>query len=681
MTFEREARQTLGVCYYPEHWPESRWPIDAQMMAAAGIEYVRIAEFAWSLLEPRPGVHDWGWLDRAIDELAAMQLKVVLCTPTATPPKWLVDQMPDMLPVDAQGQVRGFGSRRHYCFSHEGYRRECARITDAMARRYGDHPAVAAWQTDNEYGCHRTTLSYSDAALSGFRRWLADRYQEIGNLNRAWGNVFWSMIYDSFEQIEFPAAAVTQTNPSHQLDFRRYASEQVASFNKLQTDIIRQHSPGRPISHNFMGKFFEFDHYAVSQELDIAAWDAYPLGFLDREIGDEALMKRYMGIGHPDFDPFHHDLYRSCGELRNGQDKGRWWVMEQQPPGPLNWGAYNPAPLPGAGRLWVWEAFAAGAEVVSFFRWRQPSFAQEQMHEGLLLPDGEANDGYRLCCEINEELQQLLPEPGSSRAEVALIFDYDSQWMMEIQPTAADASHFDSVLQAYAALRRAGISVDIVPPTENAIAGRKLVVMPMLTHITPEFAENLAASEAVVLAGPWTGAKSENLGISEGLPPGALRQLIDIRIRRVETRPAFAPFNLAEGGTLAGWLETVVAGDKVEVMETLENGQATALRSGRTIYLAGRYENAALDRVTRQALELAGLPWLDLPPDIRVRDNGNRRYLFNYGRDTQDLSALFPGAQVDMGSLQLESCGVACIRQPVQPATQQRVPASRQVTT
>lgn len=662
MTFERQARQTLGVCYYPEHWPESRWPTDAEMMVTAGIEFVRIAEFAWSLMEPEPGEYDWAWLDRAIEGLAAKGLKVVLCTPTATPPKWLVDSMPDMLPIDAQGNTRGFGSRRHYCFSHEGYRKECARITEEMAMRYGNHPAVAAWQTDNEFGCHRTTVSYSKAAHTGFRDWLARRYQSVDALNRAWGNVFWSMTYRSFDEIELPVGAVTQTNPSHQLDFRRYASEQVAAFNKVQTDIIRKYSPGRPISHNFMGKFFEFDHYAVSEDLDIAAWDAYPLGFLDREIGDEALMEQYMGIGHPDFDPFHHDLYRSCGEVRNGQADGRWWVMEQQPPGPLNWGAFNPAPLPGAGRLWVWEAFAAGAEVVSFFRWRQPSFAQEQMHEGLLLPNGDPNAGYHLCCEVSKELLELNPEPGGGPAEVALVFDYDSQWMMEIQPTAADASHFDSVLRAYGALRRAGISVDIIPPKASALVGRKLIVMPMLTHVPSEFAAALAKSGAVVLAGPWTGSKTENLCISEGLPPGALRELIDIKIERVETRRAFAPFNLAQGGTLAGWLETVIPGEGVEVIETLEDGRATALQSGKTIYLAGRYDDDALDRITRRCLDLAGVAWVELPEGIRIRDNGALRYVFNYSRDPQDVTAMFPDAKVEMGTLNMPPCGVACVR-------------------
>ncbi len=654
-------RQTMGVCYYPEHWPEERWETDASMMVEAGISHVRIGEFAWSLMEPEPGQYDWGWLDRAFETLASHGLKIVLGTPTATPPKWLVDQMPDMLPVGKNGQVRGFGSRRHYCFSHLGYREECARITRALAERYGKHPSLAAWQTDNEYGCHDTTYSYSEAAEAGFRRWLEARYGSIDALNEAWGNVFWSMIYRNFDEIELPGQAVTQTSPAHQLDFRRYSSDQVVAFNKVQSDIIRAHSPGRGISHNFMGKYTDFDHYAVSADLDIATWDAYPLGFLEREIGDEALIKQYTGVGDPDFDAFHHDLYRTCGQMRNGTDNGRWWIMEQQPPGPLNWGTYNSEPLPGAGRLWVWEAFAAGAEVVCYFRWRQPAFAQEQMHEGLLLPNGEPNQGYHLCGQISKELDSIQATPAADHADVALVFDYESQWMLDIQKTGQDVSHLDTVLRTYRALRRAGVSVDIIPPKKESIVGRKMVLLPMAMVLADDFVDALEASEALIVAGPWTGAKDQNFAIAEDLPPGPLRRLIDIQVRRIETRRPYLPFPLSDGGSFAGWREHLILGEGVEVIETQSDGAPAVLHTGNVLYHAGRGDDVAQDRFIRRALTLAGVPWFDLPQDVRIRDNGKLRYIFNYSKKTVDMSAILPDADVAMGSMELAACDVTAV--------------------
>lgn len=658
---QTSRKQTLGVCYYPEHWPEARWASDAQMMAEAGITHVRIGEFAWSRIEPEPGHYDWEWLDKAFETLHAHGLGVVLGTPTATPPKWLVDTMPDMLAVGADGKVRGFGSRRHYCFSHQGYRRECARIVTELARRYGRHPALVAWQTDNEYGCHDTVESYSQAALRGFRDWLAQKYQSPGALNRAWGNVFWSMEYRSFDEIELSNLTVTEPNPSHVMDFRRYSSEQVVAFNRVQTEIIRIHSPDIPIAHNFMGRFVAFDHFAVSRDLDIATWDSYPIGFLDRDTDDEENKRRYLGVGDPDNQAFHHDLYRACGQIRNGDTEGRWWVMEQQP-GPVNWAPWNPAPFPGAVRLWAWEAFAAGAEVVSYFRWRQPSFAQEQMHEALLLPNAEPNEAYEACRQVSRELEQIGAVARPERSDVALVFDYESAWAWAIQPQGRDFDYVDLMLRFYRALRQWGVSVDVVPPAPDAVAERKLVVVPGLFAGSDALVDALAASEATVLLGPRTGSKSTDFAIADELPPGPFRRLIDLKICRVESLPPFVDVPIAEGGCFVGWREFPVFGAGVESRRVSEDGHAAHVFQGRMHYLAGRPDAETARAVVGDLLHEAGIETLDLHRDIRVRDNGGIRYVFNYGPEAVDTGDIVGDAEVLFGQARLGPRGVLALR-------------------
>ena len=426
----------LGVCYYPEHWPREMWERDAADMAAAGITRVRIAEFAWSRIEPARDRFAFGWLDEAIAVLGRAGLGVIMCTPTATPPKWLVDAMPDIVPVDEDGRPRGWGSRRHYDFSHEGYLAEAKRITEIVAERYGGNEHVVAWQTDNEYSCHDTTLSWSVAARDGFRDWLAQKYQSPDALNRAWGSVFWSMEVASFSEVELPNLTVTEANPAHRLDFRRYASAKVAAFNRAQVEIIRRHSPGRDVTHNFMGMEFGFDHFDVGADLDFATWDSYPLGFLERRAQEGAVdapwRNWYLRAGDPDFQAFHHDLYRACGN-------GRWGVMEQQP-GPVNWAPWNPAPHPGMVRAWTHEAFAHGAELVSYFRWRQAPFAQEQFHTGLHRPDGSPDAALGEVRQVAAELALLKTE--GDVPTVALVFDYVSHWAVEIQPQGRDFDPF-----------------------------------------------------------------------------------------------------------------------------------------------------------------------------------------------------------------------------------------------
>jgi len=641
-------KRTLGVCYYPEHWPEDIWAQDAARMVEVGITWVRIGEFAWNRLEPKPGQLEFDWLDRAIDVLGKAGLKVVLGTPTATPPRWMIDKHPDMLAVDAEGRPRKFGSRRHYCFSHQGYREESRRITRLLAERYGKNPHVAAWQTDNEYDCHNTTLSYSDAARVGFRDWLGQKYQSVDALNRAWGNVFWSMDYDSFDQIDLPNLTVTEPNHPHQLAFRRYSSDMVVAFNRVQVDEIRKHSAA-PIAHNYMGRITSFDHWKVGADLDIASWDSYPIGFLSDRNESSAERKAYfLRQGDPDTQAFHHDLYRAVG-------RGRWWVMEQQP-GPVNWARYNPAPLPGMVRLWTLEALAHGAEVLSYFRWRQAPFAQEQMHAGLLRPDRSEDIGAHEARQAARDIA-LIGSAGEPPRSVALVFSYESCWVTDTQPQGQGFSALRLAFECYSALRALGLDVDIVAPGAD-LSGYRMVVVPCLPIIPAGFASRLASFEGPVLVGPRSGSKTASFSIPAGLAPGELRGFLGIRVLRVESlRPG-----LKAGGadvSVERWLEHVEGEATVE--ERLEDGHAVVLRNGSSRYLAGWPDARLARRVLLRMAGEAGLATQELPEGIRLRRTGRLCFAFNYANGPQTLPPA-PARDFLIGGAELPPAGVAVWR-------------------
>ena len=610
-------KRTLGVCYYPEQWPQSQWAEDARRMADLGLTWVRIGEFAWARMEPAPGRYDWEWLDQAIAILGNAGLQVVLGTPTATPPRWMLTKHPDMLALDRNGQPRGFGSRRHYCFSHRPYRAECARIVTAIAERYGSNPHVAAWQTDNEYGCHDTTLSYSTAASHAFRDWLAQRYQSPQALNRAWGNVFWSMDYASFDEIDLPNLTVTEANPAHVMAFRRFASDEVVSFNRLQTDIIRKHSSA-PIAHNYMGQITDFDHFAVGADLDIASWDAYPLGFLsDRLPATPEHRKRFVRQGDPDFQAFHHDLYRAVG-------RGRWWIMEQQP-GPVNWAPWNPDPLPGMARLWAWEAFAHGAEAVCYFRWRQAPFAQEQMHAGLLRPDSVPAQAYEETAQVAAELAQL-PDVSTARADAALVFDYASAWAWETQPQGRDFSYFRLVFEAYKTLRKLGLNIDILPPDTVDLSAYKLVLAPGVVTLSEPFLDAVAIHQGIALIGPRSNSKTAEFAIPLPLPPNLPG--LSATVARVESLPPDVPVPLSAGGNFMHWREKVET--TAAVVETTSDGWPALICSAGLHYLAGWPDEVAFTRLLTGLCQKAGIETDPLPEGLRRRDSATHRFLFNY---------------------------------------------------
>jgi beta-galactosidase len=523
----------LGVCYYPEQWPESYWASDASRMVSMGISHVRIAEFAWSLIEPDAGRFDWAWLDRAIETLHAAGLKVILCTSTTTPPKWLIDSDPSILAVGDNSQPKRFGSRRHYCFSSEVYRVQSRRITQAIVARYGNHPAVVAWQTDNEYGCHFTVQSFSLSAQRRYRQWLAKKYGSIDKLNAAWGNAFWSQSYLSFDAIDAPMQTVTEGHPAWRLDWRRFGSDEVAEFNREQVQIIRAGSPGRLVTHNFMGFFTEFDHYKVSQDLDVATLDSYPIGFTQMFFLNAQEKHQWAEVGHPDIPSFHYDLYR-------GMCQGaKWWVMEQQP-GPVNWAHWNPIPKDGMVRLWTWQAMAHGAGLVSYFRWRQTPYAQEQLHAGLLTPDNQEAQGAVEVKQVAAEIAALQSRSKSAAqtvtAQVALVFDYDSMWMAEIQPQGMDYNALEQVFRIYSALRSLGVTVDIVS-TAADLSSYRCIILAAQWHISNDLLAQLEQSTAHIVVAPRAGSKSAHMSIAEPMPPGGLTALTGVKVLRVGSLP------------------------------------------------------------------------------------------------------------------------------------------------
>ena len=621
----------LGCCYYPEHWPQEIWAEDARRMVDAGLSQVRIGEFAWSRIEPEQGAFDWQWLDDAVAVLHDAGLEIIMGTPSATPPKWLCDQMPDIFAVDAQGRQRGFGSRRHYCFSHAGYLEEAKRITRAVAQRYGQHPAVVQWQTDNEYGCHNTVQSFSPVARDAFRVWLAEHYGDVETLNTAWGNVFWSMEYRSFEEIELPNLTVTEANPAHWLAFRRFSSDQVRKFNAAQVSILREASPGRDITHNAMGFYTGFDAHDLGEDLDVMGWDSYPLGFLEMFRFTDEEKRKYARQGHLDIAAFHHDLYR-------GTTKGeRWSVLEQQP-GPVNWARHNPAPLDGMVALWTMEAVAHGAELVSYFRWRQNPKAQEQMHAGLLRADGADAPALAEVKTVAKQIE-LIGEAAETVRDAALIFAYDAEWMTQIQPQGEGLSALWAAFDCYTALRKLGLNVDIVKPGAS-LETYKLAVMPCLPIVSEECAAELEKFEGQIVVGPRTGSRTQDFAMPDNLAPGPLEELLGLKVTRSESlRPNLS--HAGDGWEIAHWLDHVEGAAEPELIA--KDGAPASFKHNDTRYMATWPSGTVLDEVIGRAVNDADLLTHDLPDGVRMRRDSKHLYVFNYSTDTQAIPASIQG--------------------------------------
>ncbi len=624
-----QDRFGLGVCYYPEHWPRDRWETYARQMRELGLTYVRIAEFAWSRMEPAPGHFDWQWLDEAIETLAAENLQVVLCTPTATPPAWLIRAHPEILPVGPDGRIRNFGSRKHYDHASPIYRAESRRITRAIAERYGNHPAVVGWQTDNEWGCHSTSRSYGPASQTAFREWLQAKYASLAALNDAWGNIFWSQEYTDWTQIDPPNLTVAEPNPSHVLDYNRFASDAIKVFQEEQVAILRECSPGRWVTHNFMQHFLEFDHYAVAECLDFASWDSYPVGSVERSSMSEGEKIRWSRTGNPDLISFNHDLYRGL------KGKRSFWVMEQGM-GQVNWAAYNPLPAKGAPALWVAQAWAHGCATVSVFRWRAATVAQELMHSALLRHDETLDRG-------GEELAAL-ELPGRANllpaARVAILHDYESVWMNDEQPHSRNATYLNQMMLYYSALRSLGVDVDIRHP-DHDLDGYDVIVAPCLQLMSPERAAHLEsyAESAKLVFGPRTAYRTMTGRVHEDGQPGPLRSLLGCQMRNFD---GLRPGQTEKVGdhVVETWAENFepTTGTATATYSTGPlSGTAAVIQNG-PVTTIGAWSATLVTEVLEQVLQSASVGTIRLPDGVRRIQNGAETIWLNFNQEGVTLS-------------------------------------------
>ncbi len=664
----------LGVDYYPEHWPADRWPADARLMHESGLQVVRLAEFAWARMEPAEGQFEWDWLDRAVDVLSGAGLQVILGTPTAAPPAWLTRAYPDILPVDAQRRTRSFGGRRHYCPNSPTYRAHTRRIVAALAGRYGGHAAVIGWQIDNEFGGGQTARCYCEDCAAAFRQWLRRRYGDLDALNDAWGAVFWSQTYTDWEQIEPPGLANEKPNPSHGLDYDRFASDSWVDYQQLQLDVLRAHvAPAQFVTTNLMALFTDLDYFKLAGPLDFVTWDNYPTGQTERwgsqlypppsDAGADGQASHAYDVGDPMITGLGHDLMR-------GLKDQPFWVMEQQP-GYINWGRYNPTPVPGVVRLWTWEDVAHGADAVVYFRWRACLYAQEQYHSGLLRHDGAPDQGLHDVRALKAERALLDAVRGATvAAEVALLLSYEDLWALDSQPHHGEFGYLRHLFTYYRALQRAGVGVDIAPPARELDPSRyKLVVAPTLHLVDEAHAENLrryVAGGGHLLLSIRSGFKTTSNRVVDTPLPGLLRDLVGATVAAwhslppgvtyllelVEmdgpSRPKSSPKAAFTARIWAEALEPHTAASLARFTGGPLAGRAAAVVNhvgrGQVVYWGMWADDAMADAVLGWMVEAAGVESAaaEVPPGVKVlrRRSGADEFLFLLNLGAREASVL-----------------------------------------
>ena len=443
-----------GAYYYPEHWDESQWERDLKQMHELGFEFTHFAEFAWAQLEPQEGVYDFSWLDRAVALAAKYDLKVVMCTSTATPPVWLSRKYPEILLKSEDGTVQDHGARQHASFASPVYRKLAYRMIEELARYYGNDSRIIGWQLDNEPAVQ---FDYNQAAEEAFREFLKEKYHHnIQELNAAWGTAFWSEVYSRFEEITLPKTAQMFMNHHQILDYRRFAAKQTNDFLNEQCRLIKKYAKNQWVTTNYIPDY-DKGHIGGSKDLDFVSYTRYMV------YGDnEGIGRRGYRVGNPLRIAMANDFFRPVN--------GTYGVMELQP-GQVNWGSINPQPLPGAVRLWLWSVFAGGSDFICTYRYRQPLYGTEQYHYGIVGTDGvTVTPGGREYEQFMKEIRSLRKDyrPKEDKPETylkrktAILWNPENYWSIDRQKQNATWNTFAHVDKYYRTLKSYAAPVDFI---------------------------------------------------------------------------------------------------------------------------------------------------------------------------------------------------------------------------
>jgi beta-galactosidase len=652
----------LGAAWYPEQWPEASWESDLTLMQAAGMNVVRVGEFAWSALEPSEGHYDLDWLTRAVRLAEKHHIAVVIGTPTDTPPAWLTSKYPGVLRIGADGKQAEHGARRQFSYSSPQYRAFCRDIVQHLAARFGHDPNVIGWQIDNEY----TDESFDAGTRREFQDWVQHRYGTLAALNEAWTTAYWSQTYTSWSQVPLNDKP---GNPGLLLDHRHFVTDIWRSYQREQIDAIHaQAEPRQFITTNIggLGWSDNWDHYSLTADLDLASWDPY------------------VGQGHLDF-----QRHGAISDYVRGWKRQNFWVMETQP-GFVNWAPVNTTLDPGEVRAYDWESVGHGADAVLYWQWRSALNGQEQYHGCLAGPDGKPLPLYEEVRQIGHEFARASAALAGTapQSDVAILTTYESRWAIDFQPHTKAYDQQAVLLDYYRAVNDLTHHVDIVHASAP-LEGYKLVLAPSLNVIPAALGQHLlnyVRNGGHLILGPRSGMKDEFNRLDTHRQPGPLADALGGRVEQYYALDERLAVSGEIGtGSASIWGEDLSThSPNTQVIlrygsnGTWLSGKSAAVRTGygqgTLTYLGTLLDPTSMSAFIKQALDSAGVAstFGPLPENVevtrRVAADRTVYILINHGKQVRTLT--LPGTMYDIladkraiRNISLASQGVAVLEE------------------
>lgn len=664
------GRMIHGGDYNPEQWLHSPEILekDIEYFKKAKINEASVGIFSWAMLEPEEGRFDFEWLAKIIDRLYENGISVILATPTGARPKWMADKYEEVLRVDEYRRRQMFGLRHNHCYTSPVYREKTRIMNRKLAERFGDHPGVIAWHISNEYGgeCH------CPLCQDAFRKWLKDKYQDIGKLNRAWATTFWSHIYTDFDQIESPSPIGESGLHGLNLDWKRFVTDRTVDFAKHEIQAIREAGSDKPVTVNLMYDYKQLNYHKFADVADFISWDNYP-GWHKRE---EYLTAMDCGM--------QHDIMRSL-------QKKPFLLMESCPSA-VNWRAVSKLKRPGMHLASSLQAIAHGSDSVQYFQLRQSQGSFEKFHGAVIDHyGGDDTRVFRDVTDVGECLERLQEVVGANtHAKVAVMFDWESRWAMEDAQGPRNEGLFykETVEKSYYAFRKQGLDVDVID-MEQSLDGYAVVAAPMLYMFRAGFEEKIrrfVESGGKFIMTYWSGIVNETDLCFLGGTPHGLMDVMGLRSTEIDglyegqTNVAIPEANNAlgiSGSYTCRNLCDLVKPSTAEILMRYESDfyagmpalTKNGFGAGEAYYICADFEQAFYDDLYRKITGSAGVygPVSHIPGGVEVttRENDFARFIFIQNFNRHEVAMELPVGGILLGEYDgtIQSFGTVILKQ------------------
>ena len=481
----------FGAAYYHEYQPSPRLEEDMRLMRDAGFTVIRVGESVWSTWEPEDGVFDLDWLAPVLDAAHENGIAVVLGTPTYAAPMWLARQVPEVNVERTTGQRMGWGARQEINYAHPAFLFHAERMIRKVIARYADHPAVIGYQVDNEPG---NEIFANDQVFQKFIDHLRREYGTVEDLNREWGLTYWSHRLSDWADLWRPDANV---QPQYTLAWRRFQAQLTTDFIGWQAEVVREYAR----EDQFVTTCISYDRPTLDEEkvarsLDVTAGNPYyrmQESFALPSTGKDAQFWTTTGV----WSLFTH------ADRMYGTKQAPFLVTETNAQA-IGYPWMNEPAFDGQWKQAAWALISRGAAMIEYWHWHTLHAGAETYWGGILPHAQDPGRVYRELAELGDDLRRA----GSAvtglapHADVALLFDNPSKWLLSQYPSLAtadggpDRRAFQTVYESF--------SRGVV---DAGLQGNAVHIAQLRSESPAEF----AARRPVLVAAAFTIASDEDL--------------------------------------------------------------------------------------------------------------------------------------------------------------------------